>query len=293
MFWCHVNDLNDGDIKPIPQTDNRYLAIKTNNKIYKASNICPHQGSLITSKTQHHTLGCQYHNWTWDQDGIAIGSGTTSVCNNINLKLNELQTVNGLVFNKKITIDISVPNLNDFILDSYRIDNVNADYRNIMDLFLDVDHIDVIHKMDNTNIYHPLGINSVKELDWHYYDWGSIQTIKVNKDSMNPVFYDTMPIEYSVFWMAVYPDTMIEWQPGGLFITIANHETDNSSKVHVYKYRDHRYNDITWQLNDSIWETAWQQDKYQAEQILQFNNYPNMEQSKLLYREYLNSTYMK
>jgi hypothetical protein len=79
---------------------------------------------------------------------------------------------------------------------------------------------------------------------------------------------------------------MIEWQPGAFFITEAVPLDQGKSKVYVWKYRDLRYPESTWDINNTIWETAWSQDKALSESIPTFT-YENLEQAKLLYRQWL------
>jgi hypothetical protein len=76
---------------------------------------------------------------------------------------------------------------------------------------------------------------------------------------------------------------MIEWQCGSMFITVANPVDDNISSVSVFKYKGRESN---WTQNESIWETAWAQDKAQAEILTEFTNY-NLEPQKEHYREFL------
>jgi hypothetical protein len=60
---------------------------------------------------------------------------------------------------------------------------------------------------------------------------------------------------------------MIEWQPGALFVTVAHNTNETSSQVQVYKYRDTRYSQDAWELNNHVWELAWSQDRALAEFI--------------------------
>ena len=77
---------------------------------------------------------------------------------------------------------------------------------------------------------------------------------------------------------------MIEWQKGSLFITVTK-PNGSKSDVFVFKYLDNRYSK-DWKLN--VWETAWSQDKAQAELIQDFPIH-NLEPQKTHFRNYLNS----
>jgi hypothetical protein len=41
-----------------------------------------------------------------------------------------------------------------------------------------------------------------------------------------------------------------------------------------------------WKLNESVWETAWSQDKNQAELLIEFSQ-QNLEQQKIHFRDFL------
>ena len=65
---------------------------------------------------------------------------------------------------------------------------------------------------------------------------------------------------------------------------------DNQTRVNVYKYRDTRYTDLNWQINERVWETAWGQDRAQAEQLTSINiPRANLEQQKLHFADWLDS----
>ena len=64
---------------------------------------------------------------------------------------------------------------------------------------------------------------------------------------------------------------------------------DKDTDVCVFKYRDTRYNDKNWQINSTIWETAWTQDKTQSESIAgRSMHVPHLEASKIHFREWTN-----
>jgi hypothetical protein len=77
-----------------------------------------------------------------------------------------------------------------------------------------------------------------------------------------------------------------------LFITVATNQTSSQAKVHVFKYRDNRYNDTNWKINEEVWELAWKQDKQQAELLTEFNQ-DNLEKSKQHFRDWLHDKQME
>jgi hypothetical protein len=157
------------------------------------------------------------------------------------------------------------------VLKEQRTDHVKADPRIVMDLFLDVDHIPTVH----AGVYDIIGITDVRDVRWTYHDWGSLQLVH-NNERVNAA------------WLAVYPGTMIEWQRGALFITVVHPTTSTTEcEVEVFKYMDTEQSDL-WEMNQQIWETAWSQDRAQAEKIVEFQtDTSKLEESKKHFRKFL------
>ena len=62
---------------------------------------------------------------------------------------------------------------------------------------------------------------------------------------------------------------------------------DRLSKVHVFKYKNN--NDYNYRVNETVWETAWSQDKTQAELIVRRNTI-NLETQKQHFRNWQNGS---
>lgn len=276
MFLAHKNDLVSGMISPLPQFSNHKFLMNDAEELKIGNNICPHQASLITTETQHR-LQCQYHGWEWDFNGKPISQGFSKLCNTKKLTLKSAFQTNGLIFDKEIDLS-SYPSLYNFTLVEKRIDTVKTISSNIMDVFLDVDHIPLVHE----HVYDAIGIDGSANVDWEYFNWGSSQTV-TNATG-----------ETIAVWIAVYPYTMIEWQQGALFITVSVPDEKETNAV-VFKYKENSSDSDFWQMNEKIWETAWAQDKHQAESIVKFAEYKNLEQSKKHFRIWLkdNGIYSK
>lgn len=269
MFLAHKNDLKNKTYIPLEQLK-KHKVLVNDNEYKLVSNICPHQGSLI-SKTSGDTdiRVCPFHGWSFDLNGKPIASGRTAhYCQNTkNLNSLEVFEFCDMLFDKKIKSDIlNWLDLSNMKLMEQRIDVVNASHTTIMDLFLDVDHIESVHR----GVYNKIGLNKINEVQWHYYDWGSVQLVNRGE-------------EYAAAWIAVYPGTMIEWQDGSLFVTVSESVSETQTKVHVFKYMD-TTRDKDWELNESVWEEAWKQDKAQAELIAYPSEF-NLEFAKRHYRE--------
>lgn len=264
MFLAHTSDLFQENYLVLEQYDKEKILIK-DNSFHLISNICPHQGSLISMFHGSGNRICPYHSWSFDIKGNPLTSGRTAkTCKNtIPLKSFEVFEWSNLLFDKQLDFNQTI-DCDNLILKEFRIDIVKTNYVNILDLFLDVDHIPSIHQ----NVYEKVGIQ-IDVVDWEFYKEGSIQRVKNNNAA----------------WITVYPNTMIEWQNGHLFITVALPEINNQSKVLVYKYADKLSLD-TFNINNDIWEIAWSQDKEQAERIKHVNN-KNLEIQKILFRKYI------
>jgi phenylpropionate dioxygenase-like ring-hydroxylating dioxygenase large terminal subunit len=286
IFLGHRSDLVLGFKKPLSQFKLKKALSNTNNNFELVNNVCPHQGSLILSKTNN-TVKCQYHGWEWNDIGDPVSSGSTKICNNFKLSSQPVFEINQLLLTEEIDLSkVSYVDLSHMRLVEERIDRVSSSYANIVDVFLDVDHIPIVHK----DVYTDIGITDGAEVHWNYYNWGSIQSVEKNSKYSNEfsqTLLGTNEEKLAAFWITAYPGTMIEWQPGAMFITVCVPD-DNFTDVCVFKYRDSRYSETNWIINSSMWETAWQQDKNQATAIVKRSNYhPHLEESKIHFRDWL------
>lgn len=279
MFLGHLSDLEVGSHCVLAQLNNQYVLSKTDTGPQLISNVCPHQESLISEKDGQGGRICPYHGWSFDVNGNPIGSGTTKCKNENSLSAIEIFNWNHLLFSQPVDLKHSA-DLTHMRLQEKRIDYVNADYRNVVDLFLDVDHIPLIHK----GVYEKIGLRNIRDVDWEFYNNGSIQVVTRNDDYFNDHIIES-DRKYGAFWLTVYPNSMIEWQPGSLFVTVAVPSDNKLTKVIVYKYKDLRYSEESYDINQFVWETAWQQDKDQAEKLTNFTNY-NLCFAKKHYRSF-------
>lgn len=250
MFLGHVNDLKPGTWRVLAQCQGQLTLLNEDGKYYIQDNICPHQGSRIR---QAHGSGlpvCPYHGWSWDQDGNPMGSGTvghsrgTEFCKNQHvLTKRPAHEWNGFLFDRPIDVDIDIAG--NYILWAQRQDEIKASYIPVMDLFLDIDHIPVVHP----RVYDRIDIPNVRDVEWIRWSGGSVQVVKGNR----------------ALWLALYPGVMFEWQPGAVFVMVNQPAGDDRTISHVFKYRERGHDQQTWDLNEQVWEQAWAQDRAQAE----------------------------
>jgi phenylpropionate dioxygenase-like ring-hydroxylating dioxygenase large terminal subunit len=265
MFLAHVTDVPLNFKKPLEQYQNKKFLI--NNGTFKLSNnICPHQQSLIISRLQEN-IQCQYHAWGWDNNGNPISNGTTLMCNDFKLSMKDTHVSQNLIFSNPIDLSSLPLEFGHMKLVEERIEIVNSSYKNIIDVFLDIDHISVVHP----DVYTKVGVAKKTEVEWEFCDWGNIQFVKKNNPYDNN-FESTLQgfkeEDLSAVWITVYPYTTIDWQPGCLTIVVCAPLSEYTTKTLIYKYRDIRYNDLNWKINSEIWETAWIQDTFQAKSIV-------------------------
>ena len=268
MFLAHTNDISANCYKPLAQYNKKKVLVNDQDSFSVKSNVCPHQLSLLTTKEGSGNRVCPYHNWSFDISGNPVSSGRTAhYCQNkLPLASFNVHDFKGLLFDVVINCkELHWLDLSKMKLKEQRVDYVKADPKTIMDVFLDVDHIQTVH----AGVYDLIDLPAIDQVQWHFYEWGSLQLVAKGE-------------EYGAAWMAVYPGTMIEWQPGALFITVAI-EDPYGTAVHVFKYSD---SEEDWSLNESVWETAWSQDKNQAELIVGFTQ-NNLEESKKHFRNWL------
>jgi phenylpropionate dioxygenase-like ring-hydroxylating dioxygenase large terminal subunit len=266
MFLGHRKDLEIGQIQSIQVLENKKILINEDGVYKIGSNICPHQNSRIVSGTQKE-IRCQYHGWSWNLDGSPKDSGASTMCNEQRLHTKSVYEYKGLLFEQELDFSI-LGNLdfNNLRLQEFRVDIVNADPKISMDIFLDVDHIPIVHN----GVYDLLGIEGKADVKWDYADWGSMQTVSDEQGNI------------IARWIAIYPYTMIEWQDKALFVTRSFDET----KMAVWKYKDITESDENYKINSDMWENAFSQDKTQAEQMVRFPS-ANLEEAKQHYRKWL------
>lgn len=265
MFLGHYNDLLNGEIKSLEFLDNKRVLLNDQGVYKIGSNICPHQNSRIIHGTTTE-LKCQYHGWSWNIDGSPKNSGTSKMCNDVRLNIKSVHNCSGLLFDESIDMSFLNMSFKNLELDQFRVELLNADPRASMDIFLDVDHIPVVHN----GVYDLLGIEGDANVTWDYANWGSVQTVTDNLGNK------------IALWIAVFPYTMIEWQSGALFVSMC---FDN--KIAIWKYKDTANSDTNYKINSDMWETAFGQDKVQAERMVRFPTTKNLEEAKQHYRKWL------
>jgi phenylpropionate dioxygenase-like ring-hydroxylating dioxygenase large terminal subunit len=285
MFICHTNDFSKNkEWRVYPHAKN--LSITCNdNSIVAVSNICTHQGSYLSGTTGVGNRQCPYHGWAFSNSGVPIHSGNTIECkNNKPLETQSLFHWNNFMFTSKFDTNgieekLNFIQTNKLKLVEFRVDTVKANWNHIVNLFLDVEHIPVVHP----GVYERINAPKVSDIDWTYFNEGSLQlvpNIKTENDYNQTLLEDDSFAPASAAWLTIYPYTMIEWQHGAWFITVCNPLSDSFTEVSVYKYRDVRYSDTNWAINEDVWETAWSQDKAQAELLTNSYNKENLDFQK-------------
>lgn len=269
MFIGHNSDIELGEFEPVKQLDKKYIFVNEQNA-YLLSNVCTHQRSLISLvKGRGESRTCMYHGREFDMNGYCLKGN----CDTLEKAM--LHEWNTLFFDKPFeTPELELPECSVSLVER-RTDQVKAHRTSIIDVFLDVEHIQHLHD----GVYDQIGIDSGSEITWNYHDWGSTQIVKGHQGTLQAA------------WLCLYPGTMVEWQSGHFFITVAGKTNHHGyTDVHVYKYRANDSTDENWKLHSDTWEDAWMQDRMQAELIVPDENGfdENLEESKLHYRRWMN-----
>jgi len=274
MFLGLKQDIYPGELLPLPQYNNLWMLVNDQNSHYILSNQCPHQNSRLAKCLVKDTVQCPYHGMKFDLQGQGVG-------NAFNLEKKSCWSSGSLLFDQPI--DVAFPiDLSYMTLKEQRKDTIQASVSVIMDVFLDIEHIPVAHP----GVYDRVAITDISKITYDFFDQGSMQY--VTADDQTHIIEADRQYNLGACWMTVYPGTMIEWQPGACFVTVAIPVDDGTSKVLVYKYSDTRYSDEQWILNQNIWEEAWAQDRALSEMITS-PAVNNIDQLKQHHRNWLNT----
>ena len=294
MFLGHTSEVDNGHWKVLPHMGNTKTLVNDNGAFALQHNICLHQGSRLRQGTgQGLNVICPYHAWSWNRHGSPLGSGTvghsagTKKCANTeSLPTATAHNWSGFLFEHAVPLD-HIDISGDYELVEYRQDTVPASFVAIMDLFLDIDHIPVVHP----ELYAAIDIPTAKQIQWKSWPGGSVQYVDTLEGS-NPewaALSAQKKTPYGALWVAQYPYTQFEWQPGAVFVQVNQPVSDTETVSHVFKYRDRNYSEQNWQINQQVWETAWEQDRAQAALLEPgWRSHTNkLEPEKVTYRQYL------
>ena len=288
MFLGHINDLTDGEWKVLPHLK-QWALHRNSGKYSLISNVCPHQGSFLRNTKGKHSRLCPYHGWSFNNTGKPVGSGTTEYwCKNEKaLETKDVFIWHGYIFSE----DPDLPsydflNTEHLTLANFRVDTVKANYKTIYNIFLDIDHLPVVHP----KIYDQLQCNNV---EWSIREKSNIQlapnNLKFNSAYTDSMFIEDREREYGAAWFAVYPYTTVEYFPGAWFNCVLNPISEQETAISVYQYRDTRYSENNWKLNIEIWEKAWEQDNEQAVLIDPTFKATLLEPAKIHYQDWVNN----
>lgn len=273
MFLGLAQDFDNNFATPLECFNNERSLVKVDGKFHLISNICPHQQSKISKCATEH-LQCPYHGLQFDLTGHGVD-------NSYVLEQSTVYQYGPLLLSTPLNYDFPV-DLGSMQLAEHRTDIVNAPVEVVMDVFLDIDHIPHAH----AGVYNQIAISSVDHLTYTTFDQGSIQLVPA--DDTGHMHQDDVNYNFGACWIALYPGTMIEWQPGALFVTVAHSLSSSACAVEVYKYKDTKYWLEAWSLNEKVWEEAWHQDKELSENIVRLS-VENLDSLKQHHRNWINN----
>lgn len=253
MFLGLIQDIKNSEAIPLPHFDNKKMLVKKDNEFSLLSNICPHQNAkIINCKTNDIT--CPYHGYNFNFEGRGQG-------NSFNLVRKPVSITSNMIFSENIDFKWLV-DLQYMELVEQRVEKFICNTEIVMDVFLDIDHIPVTHK----GVYDQIAITDINKIEVEFFENGSMQWVYSNNNSH--MIEADRASGLGACWLTLYPNCTIEWQPGSFFVNVMV-EKSNYTDVLIYKYKDSRYDDKSWALNESVWETALMQDKDLCERIVE------------------------
>jgi choline monooxygenase len=294
MFLGHTSEVEKDHWKVLDHSGKTFTLINDNGSYKLQDNICLHQGSRLREGTGTGLhIVCPYHAWSWNKDGQPISSGTvghslgSEPCANLrDLRTETAHNWSGFLFQNPVPLD-DVDISGDYTLVEYRQDRVKSSFISIMDLFLDIDHIPMVHP----ELYAAINVPTAEKIKWKTWPGGSVQFVQT-LEGANPEWAELAAQKknpYGALWVAQYPYTQFEWQPGAVFVQVNQPVSDAETVSHIFKYKDFNYSEKSWQINEEVWETAWLQDRAQAERLepgWRFRQ-QNLEKEKIVFRQFL------
>ena len=263
MFLAHKNELQENDWMVLPQSNETKTLVNKGNSYELQHNLCLHQGAKLRSgRGTGLDLTFPFHAWSWDRDGAPVGSGSTGHSKGT-IKCENTQKIpalkpsewSGFLFETPVQLGIDVSG--DYRLEEYRKDTVDANFIPLMNQFLDIDHMTGPY----TDLYSQIDIPDVKNVEWRSWQGGSAQLVR-GAPGTNAEWNQTLndPTTFNAVWLALYPFTMVEWQPGAVFVVVNQPVDDSKTVAHIFKYRDHNYSEANWQINEQVWEKIRKKD---------------------------------
>jgi phenylpropionate dioxygenase-like ring-hydroxylating dioxygenase large terminal subunit len=269
MFLGLTNNHPPGEVKPLLHFNLNKLLVNNDGIFSIISNVCPHQNARLTDVAVKDILTCPYHGLQFNHDG-------TGVDNDFCLDKIPCYTVRNMIFNQPVDFKHPI-DLSYMELVESRIDIVNSSPEIVIDVFLDIDHIPIAHP----GVYDAISITNISKIKYDFFNGGSTQYVTAD-DDQHIIEQDRL-YNLGAVWTTVYESaTTIEWQPGALFVNVAL----GNNKVLVYKYRDLRYSQQAWEVNNKTWESAWAQDRDLCERIVGLPMF-NLDKLKLNYRNWI------
>lgn len=206
MFLCHLKDIQPNTWRVYPQL--REWAVTHNDKIELISNICRHQGSYLTGGRGTGDRVCPYHGWRYETSGKPVSAGNTLCANTEPLPSKSVYNFFDFMLSEAVECNIdelgTFINTNHLQLVETRIDIVRSNWKNIIDLFLDVDHIPVIHP----GVYQEISAPNVKNLTWVYGENANIQLvprIPVDNEFNSTLLESDHRAKWSATWITHIP----------------------------------------------------------------------------------------
>lgn len=266
LFLGHKHDMEPGEWRSIPEYNHTKCLLNLDGKYFLQENICHHQGSLLRtgSGKDEKLVVCPYHACSWSHEGSPVSKGYVGYHTKVDFK-NDRQLIMepvhewcGFLFDSELDCP-EYPIAGNYELRESRVDVVKSDLIPIVEAAIDVEHIMTVHanEMDEINIA------DCKGIIWDVYQSSNVQKVPYDPCSGTEEWNRATAgktFEYGAYWFAFYPNIILEWQPGTVFVMDIRPGPEGNTPVKVIKYHDISYNETVWQINNDVWDTVWKQD---------------------------------
>lgn len=245
----------------LPHHQSGLALIHNENGIQLMSNICRHrQAPLLSGRGNTKFITCPLHRWTYDTKGSLLVAPKFTTHPRLDLKVLPTGVWNGMHFlgeeyglGQLKEIPSKIRTIIDF--DAYyfshcEIHDCDYNWKTFIEFYLEDYHV---------SSYHPgLGnFVSCEELEWHFNDCWSVQTVGFHENLERPgnsetykawhqatreYFKEGLP-DFGAIWILIYPNTMIEWYPLVMIIStiLPQNETRSSNVVEYYHNTDLKF----------------------------------------------------
>ncbi|MEZ5657180.1 MAG: aromatic ring-hydroxylating dioxygenase subunit alpha [Burkholderiaceae bacterium] len=223
-----------GDYAALQGEDEGRVLVHGQDGIRLLSNVCRHrQAIMLRGRGQTENIVCPLHRWTYDLKGELLGAPHFGEQPSVSLEQTLLQDWRGLLFEgpRNVAADLADVgferyfDFSDYVLDHIELHRCNYNWKSFIEVYLEDYHVGPFHPGLGQFV-------SCDDLQWHFGDWYSIQTVGIHHSLKKPGtaaygrwhdqvlqrYGGELP-PYGAIWALYYPNVMIEWYPSVLVVS--------------------------------------------------------------------------